>query len=256
MPLLELENIFCGYGKETVIKGISLTVNEGEILSLAGANGCGKTTLLRAACGLLPIRSGSVRIDGRNIAEIPVKERACLTALLSQTGAGGDYSEYTVLETVLMGRYARQSGGIFSGVTEDDRKIAEKCISGIGLGGLEERLITELSGGQLQRVFLARAFAQEPKIIFLDEPANHLDIKHQAELFDILQDWKKQGRAAVGVFHDIGFAAAVSDRMVLMDKGKAVLSGTPADVLASDRLNDVFETDVKAYMKKLSSVWS
>ncbi len=255
MSVLELKNVFCGYGRRDVVKGISLRVNDGEIVSLAGPNGCGKTTLLRAACGLLPIRAGEVCIDGRAVSGIPIKERARLTAMLSQTGAGGDYSDYTVMDTVLMGRYARSKGGIFSESSEEDKEIAVKCICEVGLSGSEDRLITELSGGQLQRVFLARAFAQEPEIIFLDEPANHLDLVHQAELMELLRSWAERGKSVVGVFHDLGFAAAVSDRIVLISDGREVMNGDPEAVLGSERLNEVFGTDVKAYMKMAAGVW-
>lgn len=255
MAILELKDIFCGYGRNDIIKGISLTVEPGEILSLAGPNGCGKTTLLRAACGLLPIRSGEVRINGQPISSLSAKERARSIAVLSQTGAGGDYSDYTVMETVMMGRYSLQSGGLFSEASVQDREAAVRCISEAGLSGLEERLITELSGGQLQRVFLARAFAQEPEIIFLDEPANHLDLKHRAELFELLRRFVSGGRSVVGVFHDLGSAAAVSNRMMLIRDGKSVLCGSPEKVIHSEKLNEVFETDVAAYMKKTSAVW-
>ncbi len=255
MSLFEIKNLHCGYGSREIIKGVSLTVNAGETVSLAGANGCGKTTLLKAACGLIPIMSGGAYIDGAAVSSMPVKERAKRTALLSQTGAGGDYSEYTVFDTVMMGRYARHTGGLFSEASAEDNEAVERCISEAGLSGLEERLITELSGGQLQRVFLARAFAQEPDIIFLDEPANHLDLKHQTELYGLIRKWTDSGKSVIGVFHDLSLAAAVSDRIVLMQDGKAVLCGEPKQVLRSDKLNEVFETDVRAYMKRLAKVW-
>ena len=255
MPILTVKNITCGYGGEDVIKDVSFTLERGGILSLAGENGCGKTTLLRAVCGLIPVKSGGAYIDGKLISDIPLKERACRIALLSQTGAGGDYSEYTVMDTVLMGRYARQKGGIFSEASPEDISAAEKYIAETGLQGLENRLITELSGGQLQRVFLARAFAQEPDVIFLDEPANHLDLKRQTELAEHLRKWVSEGKSVVGVFHDLGFAAAVSDRIMLIKDGRAVLCGGTKEVLQSKELNEVFGTDVRAYMQKIAEIW-
>ena len=175
--------------------------------------------------------------------------------MLSQTGAGGDYSEYTVKETVIMGRYARSKDGLFSEISEEDAAAAEKYIGEVGLNGLENRLITELSGGQLQRVFLARAFAQEPDILFLDEPANHLDLKHCAELAGLLRNWSANGKSVVGVFHDLGFAAAVSDRILLMRDGEAAMCAPACDVMRSDLLNEVFDTDVRGYMQKVASVF-
>ena len=255
MAVLELRNIFCGYGRGDVVKGVSLTVAPGEIVSLAGPNGCGKTTLVKAACGLVPIRSGGAYIDGRHISAIPIKERACLVAMLAQTGAGGDYSDFTVKETIMMGRYARHNGSLFTEASKEDSEIAERCIEETGLGGLENRLITELSGGQLQRVFLARAFAQEPEIIFLDEPANHLDLKHQMELYELLRRWAGSGRSVVVVFHNLNIAAAVSDRILLMHDGSPVICGSPQEVVSSGKLNEVYETDIVSYMKKISGLW-
>lgn len=255
MPVLELKNVCCGYGKTDIIKNVSLELEAGEILSLAGPNGCGKTTLLRAACGLLPIRAGEVLIKGKSAASFAPKERAKLTAMLSQTGEGGEYSDYTVMETVLMGRYARMGGKLFAETSEEDIKAAENAIAELELSDLKDRYITELSGGQLRRVFLARAFAQEPEILFLDEPANHLDPKHQTELCRLLQKWKDSGRSAVGVFHDIGYAAAVSDRIMLMQDGKAVLCDEPEKIIGSGKLNDVFETDIAAHMKNMARFW-
>lgn len=255
MPILTVENITCGYGGKDVVRDVSFTLERGEILSIAGENGCGKTTLLRAVCGLIPIKSGGAYIDGKLISEMSVKERARRIAMLSQTGAGGDYSDYTVMDTVILGRYSRQRSGIFSEVSAEDKAAAEKYIAETGLQGLEDRLITELSGGQLQRVFLARTFAQEPDVIFLDEPANHLDLKMQTVLAEHLRKWVLDGKSVVGVFHDLGFAAAVSDRIMLLKDGKKILCGETKEVLRSEKLNEAFDTDVKAYMKKIADIW-
>lgn len=254
MSILFVENLICGYGGEDVVRDVSFTLERGEILSLAGENGCGKTTLLRAVCGLISIKSGAAYIDGKRVSAIPLKERAKKIALLSQTGAGGDYSEYTVWDTVLMGRYPYQKE-IFGEISQKDKAAAEKYIAETGLSGLENRLITELSGGQLQRVFLARTFAQEPDVILLDEPANHLDLRRQTELAEHLRKWVSSGKSAVGVFHDLGFAAAVSDRIMLMKDGKNVLCGETGEVLRSKELNEVFGTDVNGYMEKIAKIW-
>ena len=255
MAVLKIDRLSCGYGGKPVVKDVSFELGEGEILSLAGPNGCGKTTLLKAVCGLIPVMSGGAYLDGKDVSQISVKERAKHIAILSQTGAGGDYFDYTVMDTVLMGRYALQKGGIFAETASEDIAAAERYIAEVGLEGLEKRLITELSGGQIQRVFLARAFAQEPDIILLDEPANHLDFKRQTELVKLLKKWVEGGRSVIGVFHDINLAASVSDRIMLMNKGEAVICGSTAEVLKSEKLNEVFETDVREYMKKVSEMW-
>ncbi len=255
MAELRIEELSCGYGGADIVKNVSLTVKGGGTVAIAGPNGCGKTTLLRAVCGLIPITAGEVFIDGSAAADIPPKERAKKVAMLSQTGAGGDYFGYTVVNTVLMGRYSRQKGSVFSETSGEDIAAAERCIAETGLGGLEDRPITELSGGQLQRVFLARAFAQEPEILLLDEPANHLDIKSQNELSVLLKRFTDSGGAVLGVFHDISFAAAVSDRILLMKDGEAVSCGRTEDIVGSKELSEVFDTDVSAYMKKILKIW-
>ncbi|MCM1024674.1 MAG: ABC transporter ATP-binding protein [Prevotella sp.] len=255
MAELRVENLSCGYGGADIVKNVSLTVKSGETVSAAGPNGCGKTTLLRGVCGLIPVTAGGAFIDGKPVAEMSPKERARSVAMLSQTGAGGDYFGYTVMKTVLMGRYSRQKGTVFSETPREDIAAAEKYIAEVGLGGCEDRLITELSGGQLQRAFLARAFAQEPDILVLDEPANHLDIKSQSELAALLKRFTENGGAVLGVFHDISFAAAVSDRMLLMKDGAAVCFGKTEDIVRSEKLSEVFGTDIRAHMKKLLQIW-
>lgn len=255
MAELRIERLSCGYGGENIVKNVSLTVKSGETVAIAGPNGCGKTTLLRAVCGLIPAAAGNVFIDGISAGDISPRERAKKIAMLSQTGAGGDYFGYTVMNTVLMGRYSRQKGSVFSETSREDVETAERCIAQAGLGELEERPITKLSGGQLQRVFLARAFAQEPEILLLDEPANHLDIKSQSELSGILKRFADSGKSVVGVFHDISFAAAASDRMLLMKDGEAVSCGKTEDIIRSEKLSEVFETDIRAYMKKVLKIW-
>lgn len=255
MAELIIDGLSCGYGGADIVKNVSLTVNGGETVAIAGPNGCGKTTLLRAVCGLIPITAGGAFIDGRSVAEISPKERAQRIAMLSQTGAGGDYFGYTVMNTVLMGRYSRQRGTVFSETSREDISAAERCIAEVGLNGCEDRLITELSGGQLQRVFLARAFAQEPDILVLDEPANHLDIKSQNELAELLKRFAESGKAVIGVFHDISFAAAVSDRILLMKDGESAACGSAEDIIKSEKLSEVFGTDIRSYMKKILKIW-
>jgi iron complex transport system ATP-binding protein len=251
--MLEVKDLFCGYGQGDVVKGVGFTLKKGEVLCLSGPNGCGKTTLLRAVAALLPYR-GLVKICGRDIATMKRAQIASKAALLSQQSSV--YFPYTVYETVLMGRYLHMKKGFFPSHTAEDRRSVLECIERVGLADCLEKKITELSGGQFQRVMLARVFAQEPSVILLDEPTNHLDIKNQVETVDHIKNWVLEGeRAALAVFHDINLTMAAADRVLLMDSGKIVEEGKPVRVLAGEEISRVYGMDVGAYMRKVLSMW-
>ncbi len=250
--MLEVKNLSCGYGGENVVKGVTFTLPENGRLAVLGPNGCGKTTLLRGMTGFLPA-AGSVALDGAELLKMTPRERGRAVAELPQ--AGSAWFAYTVLETVLMGRYAHLKPGLFSAPSREDRAIAEKAIRRLGLWEERDRPLTRLSGGQLQRVLLARAFAQTPRIILLDEPTNHLDLKYQVELVRELKTWSAQpGHAALGVFHDLDLALDFATLVLLMDGGRAVYFGSAED-LPPDALSRVFGLDVPAYMRQSRARW-
>lgn len=250
--MLEVKELSCGYGNDTVVKDVSFSVRDGEILAITGPNGCGKTTLLRALCGIIPYKAGSALIDGKEIHSMSREELSMNAALLSQTGAGGEYSDFTVRETVALGRYAKNKG---FGSDKTDEAAAEKYMKKTDTLSFADSVITELSGGQLQRVLLARAFAQEPKIIFLDEPANHLDLKRQIELIEMLKAWAADGKSVVGVFHDLNLAAELSDRIMVMNEGRTELLDSSENICRSEKLNKIYGFDIRAYMQKTLKKW-
>ena len=154
-----------------------------------------------------------------------------------------------------MGRYAHQTGGAFSGPGPEDRAIALECMERTGVADLRDRQVTELSGGQLQRVFLARTFAQQPRIILLDEPTNHLDLKYQVELVQELKAWAAgEGRCVVGVLHDVNLALDLADLFLLMEEGRARYFG-PAAEFDPAALNRVYQMDVGGYMRRSLQRW-
>ena len=252
---LVLKNVSAGYGREKVLENISLTVKEGETVFIGGRNGTGKTTLLRVMAGLMDFE-GSVMIGGQDISKMKRRNAARLIALMPQ--AGEMYFQYTVFQTVLLGRYAR-SGGLFGSFSAEDREYAKACMQSCGVYELKDRLLGELSGGQLQRVLLARTYAQGTPFLFLDEPGSNLDIKYRAELCDYLCKWA-EGKTStpygevkntvVAVFHDLGQARSVCSRTVFLKDGKIVADGPSSSVITPECLESVYDFDIAGYIDR------
>jgi len=251
--LLTLSNVSAGYNGTDVIKGISLTVGSNENLSIIGPNGCGKTTLLRAIAGTLPYR-GEIEIDGKPVRDMKHREVSLKIAMLSQIS--GVYFTYSVYDTVMMGRYLHISDKLLGLPSKADREQVSRCLEAVGLDGDADRPITTLSGGQLQRVFLARTLAQEPEVILLDEPTNHLDLKYQIELIEYLRAWAGQGkRTVIGVMHDINQSMKLSDRIMVMKDGGLKAIGSSDDVINDELMEEVYEVDVGRYMRESLERW-
>ena len=251
--MLKVSHLSCGYGGVPVVKDVSFQVKEKQSLCILGPNGCGKSTLLRGIAGVLPV-DGSVKIQEESLEGMPVREKGKKIALMSQLT--NIYFSYTVYETVMLGRYVHQKKGVFSGETEEDRRTVDKCLERVGMLEQKDRLITELSGGQLQRVFLARTFAQEPQVILLDEPTNHLDIKYQIGLVENLKEWAgREGHCVVGVIHDINLAFSFADTILLMENGevKACESVERFDLAL---ISQAYQTDVRKFMQDSLKRWS
>ena len=202
--------------------------------------------------GLLP-GSGAIELEGSDLRKLSARQRAKKLALMSQLAPAA--FGYTVHETVMLGRYARRTGGPLAGESVEDRRVVQESMTITGTWELRDRLITELSGGQLQRVYLARTFAQEPQVILLDEPTNHLDLRYQVELIESLRIWvQTAGRCVVGVLHDINLALAFADTVLLMEEG-AVLTQTRVEELDPSLLDRLYGMDVRAYMKTTLGRW-
>lgn len=252
MSILTLRDVRVGYDGHDVVHGIDLDVESGEFFCILGPNGCGKTTLLRAIAGLIPSR-GEVLIGESPLSAMKRHDIASRVALLSQLSQV--YLAYTVYDTVMLGRYLHQRGA-FRSPSKADRESVQSCLDTVGLWDLKDRPIDTLSGGQLQRVFLARTLAQEPALILLDEPTNHLDLRYQVSLMEALKVWSNQeGKAVVGVLHDMNLALSFADRLLLMHEGRVAAVGQPGEVLQPALLQDVFGMDVAAYMKRALSRW-
>ena len=162
---------------------------------------------------------------------------------------------YTVYETVALGRYAHLKG-VFAQLGKEDYEIIEKSLENAGVLDIKDKLISELSGGQLQRVFLARAFAQDPEVILLDEPTNHLDLKCQIEILEYLNKWTKENdKIVVAVLHDLNLVQAFGEEVVIIDAGKIVSDGPPSVVFRDEKLEAVYGIDVKGFMVETLEKW-
>ena len=251
--MIELKDVYAGYGGQDVVFGVNCRFESDVNYCLLGPNGCGKTTLLRAMSGLIP-HTGDILIDGERLEAMPRRKIASKIAVMSQINA--IYFPYTVYDTVMLGRYQHMRRGPFGGAGARDREVVERCLETTGLSGMRNRLLSELSGGQCQRVFLAHTLAQEPDTILLDEPTNHLDVKHQIELIDYLRTWTADGRhSVVGVFHDVNLALRLTDNMLFMKDGRLVGRGRFGDVASRDFLRALFDMDIAGYMVESLEKW-
>ena len=252
--MLTLIDVSAGYNGTDVVKNISMTVKSNENLSIIGPNGCGKTTLLKAVANLLPY-TGIIEIDGKPAHEMRHREISLKIAMLSQIS--GVYFAYSVYDTVMMGRYLHVKDKILGLPSEKDGQLVMQCLEAVNLADEKDRLITTLSGGQLQRVFLARALVQEPEIILLDEPTNHLDLKYQIELVEYLKNWASEGnRVVIGVMHDINLAMKLSDNIMVMKDGHIRAKGKSEQVITGSLLEEVYEIDVAGYMREALRRWN
>lgn len=244
------KNMSAGYGKNKILNNINLVINPGEKVFIGGANGSGKTTLLRVLSGLIP-HEGEVLIDGKEVSSMRRKDIAKLIALMPQTNE--IYFPYTVNETVLLGTYATSGNSLF-GTDPKAAQFAIKCMEDCGVLEFKARHLDELSGGQLQRVLLARTFAQRSPFLFLDEPGNNLDIKYRAELCDKLNSWAagKTGdidNTLVAVFHDLEQAKRCCTRAVMLKDGRIVFDGDINDAMKPEMLMNIYDFDVASYLR-------
>ena len=251
--MIEVKNIYCGYDNKKIIKDLSFNVNNGENLCIVGPNGCGKSTLLKSIANIIEYE-GSIKIDNKEVSSFSRIDLAKKVALMSQTSQ--IYFPYTVYDTVSLGRYA-YSKGAFSKLSLTDKRIIVDSMKKVGIYELKDKLITELAGGQLQRVFLAKIFAQDPDIILLDEPTNHLDFKNQIDLLENLNEWvKTNNKIVIGVLHDLNLVQYFADKVLMIQSGKVVSYGRPEDVLKGEILNDIYGMDIKEFMVNILQKWA
>jgi iron complex transport system ATP-binding protein len=240
--MLGIKGISCGYGKRIVLRDVSFEVQKGEFVGVIGPNGSGKTTLMRAINGYLPLRKGAILIEGKGIGRMVRKDLATTIAVVTQAPEG--VSLFSVEEFVLLGRIPHW-GRLQLLETKQDVEIAERVMALTGIDHLRSRRMRELSGGERQLVFVARALAQEPRLLFLDEPTAHLDIGHQVQIMDLLRQLNRERfLTIVVVLHDLTLAGLYCDRLILLHEGRLRRIGLPVDVLTEDVIEEVYRTAV------------
>lgn len=237
---LAARDVTLAYEKRTVVHGLDLDVPQGMITSIIGANGCGKSTFLRALARMLTPRSGSVLLDGKAIGTMPTRQVATMIGLMPQSPTAPE--GLNIVDLVSRGRFPYH--GLTGSWTERDERAVAHALTLTGLQDLADRPVDEVSGGQRQRAWIALALAQQTDILLLDEPTTYLDIAYQFEVLDLLAELNRnEGTTIVMVLHDLNLAARYSDRILAMNNGRVATFGTPREVMTESLVWDVFGVD-------------
>lgn len=254
MPFLQLSNVAIGYpagqGAKVVQSGLTLTANEGELIALIGKNGCGKSTLLRSIACLQPILQGHMLLNGENLTDISPKSRARLLSVVL-TG-DQQVASFTVRELISIGRDPYT--GWLGSLSEEDNRIIGEAMEMTYLNGFEQRNIHELSDGERQRVFIARALAQDTPIILLDEPTSHLDLPNRINILLLLQKLAREtGKTIFISTHELETAMQVADKLWLMEREKGITVGVPEDMVLNGIFDKVFQHPSYEFDKEYGS---
>ena len=242
-PLLEADAIDVVRGGRRVLESVSFALESGEALAVVGPNAAGKSTLVRALAGLLPVTAGAVRLMGRPLEKIGRGQRARQVALVTAEDEGP--TTLRVSDRVALGRYPHV--GPLMPLGREDTAAIESAIERTGIAHLSGRALGTLSAGERQRATLARALAQEPRLLLLDEPSAHLDVGHELELFGVLDEVRRSGVGVLVVVHDLQRAAEWAERMILLHEGRIHASGPPADVLKNEECRDAFAVEIQGH---------
>ncbi len=246
---LVLNNIDCGYNGSPIIKGISMTIEPGEVLCLLGPNGSGKTTLFKGILGLLPLESGMITVDGIDISRWPRPKLARVMGYIPQ-----DHNPpfpYKVLDLVLMGRAAYL--GSFSSPSAKDVEIAEDAMETMNIAHLKDKPYTEISGGERQLVMIARALAQQPQILVMDEPTSNLDFGNQMLVLKNIQRLSRLNLAVIMSSHFPNQALLCATRVMLLKDGVVFSIGDPEDVVNEENLKELYGVDVRIVTASLGN---
>ncbi len=244
MTLLSLEGVGVELDETNILQNIGFSLEAGTWTGLIGPNGSGKTTLLRAVGAHIPY-DGRILLDGYPVADWSAQERARRLAFVRQ--ASSLTFDFTVEEFVLLGRAPHR--GWLTAYGGDDRQRVQEALSRVDLDGFASRSVLSLSGGELQRAFLAQALVQETELLMLDEPTSHLDVYYQFSFMDQVERLVQRGQTVLAVFHDLELAARYADRLLVLQEGRLVADGQPAEVLTSACIADVFGMQARIHRR-------
>ena len=237
--MLEIKNLYAGYGNFSVLQDVSLCCEPGKITAVIGANGCGKSTLLKSAVGMADISFGEIVLNGKSVPGMRSNLRAQKISYLAQEKSMPDI---TVKNLVLQGRFPYLSYP--RRYRAQDYAAAEKAMQKMGIENLAEKYLRELSGGMRQKVYIAMALCQETEVILMDEPTTYLDIDRQFRLAETMKNLANEGRTIVAVLHDILMALKISDRIAVMENGRMVCVGTPKEILEKKIIPRIFHVEI------------
>lgn len=247
--IISISNLSAGYGSREVIHDLSLSLETGVFYGLIGPNGSGKSTLIDLMMATLAPNRGTIRLRGRELKEFCHREKALDIALVPQ-----DFRinfDFTVYEVVMMGRHPHIPRFANPGIT--DQAVVDQVLAELEITDLADRLITQLSGGEKQRVIVARALAQATPLLILDEATSSLDIQHSLHIFQVLKRRQREQQITViAAIHDLNFAAAYCDEIILLNQGRLVTIGPPQEVLIRERLQEVFSIDCQVFEQPFS----
>jgi iron complex transport system ATP-binding protein len=239
--VFKIHGVECSYGSHQALKGVSLDIAPGNFLGIVGPNAAGKSTLLKTIAATLKPTQGVVYFRGEDLTKISRRDLARQVAVVPQEIEM--HFPFSVMEVVLMGRHPHLDR--FDRESEHDYEIVRKSMESANCWHLKDRNVLELSGGERQKVILARALAQEPQIILLDEPVAHLDLSAQLEVLNLLKEMNtSHGVTVVGILHDLNLAAQFSQQLIILHQGQIYMAGTPEDVLTAETIKQVYNTDV------------
>ncbi|NFD30018.1 ABC transporter ATP-binding protein [Clostridium botulinum] len=250
MKSIETKNLDIAYEDTLIVKELNMHIPKGKITSIIGANGCGKSTILKAVGRILKPKKGVVHLSGQDISKLSTKEIAKKMAILPQNPTAP--SGLTVSELVAYGRFPHQKG--FGNLTEEDKKIVKWALAATKLSEFERREVDTLSGGQRQRVWIAMALAQQTDLILLDEPTTYLDLAHQLEVLKLLYELNRNQKCTiVMVLHDLNLAARFSDYIIAIKKGAIIKYGTPEEVMTPEVLRKTFNINADIVIEPKSN---